>query len=151
MPYHVEISSSTLRHARAFNLEEEQLLASIVEPWLADRAIELGDQEWLPAECSLKILEGPELAAADLSFGQGWANAERRCEEVTRRVLETAPPPHTPDAFVIEAGGVAGLDPEALAARRPLEWQEAKRLLDDRDPEVAAVILVRRPGPPASA
>lgn len=149
MAYHVEIGSSTLRQARAFNLDGEELHASIVEPWLADRKIELGDQEWSPAECSLRILEGPELAPADLSFGQGWANAERRCEEVTRRVLEAAPPPHVPEAYVVEAAGAAEIDAESLDARRPLDWRDAKRLLDDRDPDVAAVILVRQPRPPA--
>ena len=39
---------------------------------------------------ALRILEGPQLETQDLSFGQGWSNAERASEDVTRAVLETA-------------------------------------------------------------
>lgn len=141
-----------MRRARAFNLGRAELLASVVEPWLEDRPLELGDREWLPRDSSLKILEGPALDPAELSFGQGWANAERSCDNVTRRVLEEAPPPRVPDAYVVESEAVEALIREGFdgPAPRALPWDEAKRMLDGRDPEIAAVVLVRRrPGSPA--
>jgi hypothetical protein len=85
----------------------------------------------------------------DLSFGQGWSNAERGSENVTRRVLEEAPPPRFPDAFLLEAGA-----PEETAAAmvaegsgRPLPWREAIGMIDRRDPEIAAIVLVTRRRP----
>ena len=77
MPFHIEISTTTLRHARAFNLDEEELRRTVIEPWMAGRPIELGDHEWLPGESTLRVLEGPRLEGPDLNIGQGWSNAER--------------------------------------------------------------------------
>jgi len=152
MPFHVEISAS-LRHARAFNLSAEELREGFVEPWLLGRTIELGDRKWEPRESSLKILEGPQLAPPDLSFGQAWANAERSAGNVTLEVLEQAPRPKVPDAFVVETDRPEAAVAEMLADRagRPLPWAEAVERTDGRDPAVAAVILVvKRPEPPRS-
>ena len=148
MPFHVEISSG-LHRARVFNLNREDLLAKVVEPWLDDRQIEMGDREWEPRQSGLNILEGPEMAPPDLSFGQGWSNAERKSENVTRTVLAEAPPPSTPDAFVVEADSPEAAAAEIVAGHegRVIHWSEARARLDGRDPEIAAVILVvRRPG-----
>jgi len=148
VPFHVELSTG-INHARAFNLSREQLLAQVIAPWLESLPIELGEQEWLPAESALTILEGPRLESPDLSFGQGWANAERSSENVTKRELAAAPAPRHPDAFVVEAE-----DPVASVNRmldgeesRPLIWAEARERIDGRDPGVAAVILVVKPEP----
>src|SRR5918996_1323257 len=102
MPFHVEISSG-LNHARAFNLSVEELRRTVLEPWLTGRSVELGEHEWEPGECSLTILEGRHLDSPDLSFGQGWSNAERAAKDVTRRVLEQTEMPKLPDAFVVQA------------------------------------------------
>jgi hypothetical protein len=149
--FHIEISASTLRHARAFNLDEEELRRTILEPWMTDRTIELGDHEWIPRESSLRVLEGPRLEPPDLSFGQGWSNAERSAKDVTGQVLadaeRDAPPP--PTAVAIDGDSVE----EALAALagaaepRPIELAAAQAAIDRRDPQVAAVILVTRPRP----
>jgi hypothetical protein len=148
VPFHVELSNG-LNHARAFNLSREQLLAQVVAPWLEDLQVELGEQEWLPAESQLKILEGPHLKGPDLAFGQGWANAERASENVTRRELAAAPPPTQPDAFIVESE-----DPQASVAdmldgqeATPVTWSDARKRIDGRDQEVAAVILVLRREP----
>jgi hypothetical protein len=145
VPFHVELSSG-ISHARAFNLDREQLLTQVVAPWLEDLPIELGEHEWRPAESELKILEGPRLEAPDLSFGRGWANAERSSENVTKRELAEAPLPQHPDAFLVESE-----DPGATVAHmldgqraRPATWAEARERIDGRDPKVAAVILVIR-------
>ncbi|HWA52769.1 MAG TPA: hypothetical protein VG816_01215 [Solirubrobacterales bacterium] len=148
MPFHVELSTG-IKHARAFNLSREQLMAQVVAPWLEDLPVELGEQTWLPAESGLKILEGPHLDGPDLAFGRGWSSAERSSENVTRRELAAAPAPEHPDAFVIETeqpDAAIGKILESQAAT-PVAWAEARERIDGRDPEIAAVILVVRPKP----
>lgn len=145
MAFHVEISGP-MRHARVFNLNQEDLLAKVVQPWLENRTIEMGEREWLPAESSLRILDGPHMDPPDLSYGQGWANAERKSEEVTRQVLEDAPAPKVPDAFLVETDSPESVTADVVAGHggRAISWGEAKVRLDGRDSEVAAVILVTR-------
>lgn len=156
MAFHVEISVP-MRHARVFNLDRDDLIAKVVEPWLANRTIEMGDREWVPEESALKILDGPHMDPPDLSFGQGWANAERKSDDVTRQVLAAAPPPKVPDAFLIETDSPESFTADVVAGHggRAIQWNEAKKRLDGRDPEVAAIILVTRkpaePPPPAGS
>jgi len=149
VPFHVEIRAG-INHARAFNLSREQLLVTVVAPWLEDLTVELGEQEWLPAESQLKILEGPHLEGPDLAFGQGWANAERSAEIVTKRELAAAPGPQHPDAFIVATESPETTVREILDGQQatPVAWSEARERIDGRDSEVAAVILVlRRPRP----
>jgi hypothetical protein len=143
VPFHVELRSG-IKHARSFNLSREQLMATVIAPWLEDLPVELGEQEWMPAESQLKILEGPQLDGPDLAFGQGWSNAERASEVVTERELAAAPAPDLPDAFVVEAeqtDAAVGKLLEGQAAN-PIAWTEARDRIDGRDPAIAAVILV---------
>lgn len=141
----MEISAGVHR-ARVFNLDRDDLIEKVAQPWLEDRAIQMGDREWVPRRSSLRILEGPRMETPDLSFGQGWANAERACEDVTRALLDAVPPPTGPDAFVVETDNPEGLVAEVVAAHdgNAIQWADARRRLDGRDPEVAAVILVVR-------
>jgi hypothetical protein len=145
VPFHVEISGG-LNHARAFNLNLEELRKQVLEPWLTGRSIELGEREWDPRESALRILEGRHLDPPDLSFGQGWSNAERSSEDVTRRVLDNAEPPKLPDAFLVEAEVPEATVAEMLGGlgAQPIALNDAERRIDGRDPEVAAVILVVR-------
>jgi hypothetical protein len=145
--YHVELSAGFNR-ARVFNLNRDDVMAKVVEPWLDDRTIEMGDREWRPRKSSLIILEGPELETTDLSFGQGWANAERASKAVTREILGEAPPPSFPDAFVIETATPESVTADLVADHdvQTIHWGKAREKLDGRDPKIAAVILVvRRP------
>jgi hypothetical protein len=147
MPFHVEVSTA-LRHARAFNLSSAELRKTVLDPWLSRRPVELGDRKWNPEESELRVLEGPELSNPELSFGQGWANAERAAEEVTARVLGAAEESRGatagPAALVIETGSavktVAELASNHGARTVPLE--SLSEQIDGRDPEVAAVIVV---------
>jgi hypothetical protein len=143
VPFHVEVNGG-LNHARAFNLNLEELRKTVLEPWLTGRPVELGEREWLPDECELRILEGAHLDPPDLSFGQGWSNAERSAKDVTRRILEHTEPPKLPDAFVVEAEVPEATVAEMLGGQeaRPVSLGEAEKRLGGRDPEVAAVILV---------
>ena len=145
MPFHVEIAGS-LNHARAFNLSLEELRRTVLEPWLTRRQVELGEQEWDPREDSLRILEGPHLDTPDLSFGQGWSNAERSAKDVTQRILETTETPKLPDAFIVEAELPEATVAEMLSGQvaLPVPLGDVERKIDGRDPVVAAVILVTK-------
>jgi hypothetical protein len=147
MPFHVEVSTP-LRHARAFNLGSEELRQAVLEPWLSRRPVELGDRKWNPEECELKVLEGPELCNPELSFGQGWANAQRAAADVTARVLgavqESRSAGAGPAALVIETDSAVKTvaDLASTYGARPVELESLSERIDGRDPEVAAVIVV---------
>src|ERR1700761_6361359 len=91
MPFHIEVATGR-RHARSFNLSAEQRSRTVLDPWLSDRPILLGDRKWTrnDEDARLRILEGPELSIQDLAFSQGWANAGRSAKDVTATVLEAA-------------------------------------------------------------
>jgi hypothetical protein len=145
MAFHVEIGGA-LNHARAFNLSAGELAETVIAPWLAGHHVLLGEQDWDPRESTLRILEGPHLDTPDLSFGQGWANAERSAEDVTRRELAAAPQPTIPDAFVVESDLPEATVAEMLEGQQaqPVALGQARERLDGRDPKVAAVILVTK-------
>jgi hypothetical protein len=145
VPFHVEISTG-INHARAFNLDLAELRRKVLEPWLTGRPIELGERKWEPQESSLRILEGRHLDSPDLSFGQGWSNAERVAEDVTRRVLAQTEPPKLPDAFVVETELPEATVAEMLSGQQaqPVPLGDVEKKLDGRDPEVAAVILITK-------
>lgn len=148
MAFHIEVSSG-LNHARSFNLSAEELRLTVLEPWLSGQPVALGDRRWEPRGTDLRILEGPELSNPELSFGQGWANAERASQEVTRDVLDKAQEARGkkagPAALVIEADSavqtVADLASRYRAQSVDLENLVAEKV-DGRDPKVAAVIVV---------
>lgn len=143
MPFHVEVRSAP-DHARVFNIGDAEL-REILKQWIAGRTFELGEQEWEPRESTLTILEGPALAGPDLAYGQGWSNALRSAEDVTRRLVGSAEA-ETPLAPVVavEADSVEAAA-ERLAsgdAATPIGWAEARQRIDSRDPQIAAVVLV---------
>lgn len=145
MPFHVEVSTA-VRHARAFNLGPEELRQTVLEPWLSRRPVELGDRRWNPEESALKVLEGPELSNPELSFGQGWANAQRSAADVTARVLGAAQESRGagPAALVIETDSAVQTVAELASAHgaRTVDLASLSERIDGRDPEVAAVIVV---------
>src|ERR1700753_3502297 len=91
MAFHIEVATGR-RHARSFNLTEEELGRTVLDPWLSGRPILLGDRKWKrdDDETSLRILEGPELPVQDLAFSQGWSHAQRNATDVTATLLEAA-------------------------------------------------------------
>jgi hypothetical protein len=147
MPFHVEISSG-IRHARVFNLGVEEVRQTVLDPWLSKRTVMLGDRKWNPEESELRVLEGPELSNPELSFGQGWANAERSAGDVTARVLGAAQESRGagagPAALVIETDSAVKTvaDLASSYGARTVELGSLAERIDGRDPEVAAVIVV---------
>lgn len=147
MAFHIEVRSG-LRHARSFNLTAEELRRTVLEPWLSGRPVHLGDRKWDRDDSDLRVLEGPELSNPELSFGQGWANAERGSADVTDRVLgaelEARGRGSGPAALVIETESAVRTVADLASAygARSVELESVKEQVDGRDPEVAAVILV---------
>jgi hypothetical protein len=147
MPFHIEVATGR-QHARSFNLTDEELRRTVLDPWLAGRPVLLGDRKWTRDDAELRILEGPELSIQDLAFSQGWANAQRSAADVTPAVLgdatEAARASRGPATIVIHSDSavqtladiVSGHDTESV----PIE--EVRERIDGRDPAVAAVILV---------
>ena len=155
MPYHVELRRAR-RHARLFNLEEAELRRTILEPWALGVELELAGQRWERRDATLRVLEGPMLAPADLAFGQGWNRAERTARDVTADLLNPG-----------RAGTVAVLAPSsdtaaaaaALLGRLGLEvvdWSVVRRRImgwiSGLEPasglEVAGALLVCVPKAP---
>ncbi|HET7590915.1 MAG TPA: hypothetical protein VFK14_12125 [Solirubrobacterales bacterium] len=120
----------------------------MLDPWLSKRSVVLGERKWNPEESELRVLEGPELSNPELSFGQGWANAERSAEDVTARVLGAAQESRGagagPAALVIETDSAVKTVAELVSdhGARSVELGELSERIDGRDPEVAAVIVV---------
>jgi hypothetical protein len=148
MSFHVEVSSGH-NHARLFNVDEAELRSTVLEPWVAGLPFEFGEHDWDPRESRLTVLEGTEMEGPDLAFGQGWSNAQRSAEDVTRRMLEAA----EASAPVQAAATIVAdsLDTALKAVRsgrlpQPIHWSTAVERINGRDPEVTAVILVvKRP------
>ncbi|MGN6215608.1 MAG: hypothetical protein ACTHN7_01425 [Solirubrobacterales bacterium] len=147
MAFHVEVSAG-LHRARVFNLSGEEVRQRVLDPWLSRRAFELGDRKWDPEESQLRVLEGPDLSNPELSFGQGWSNAERGSDDVTARVLGAAQEARGagtgPAALVIETDSAVQTVAELASAHqaRSVDLESLGERIDGRDPEVAAVIVV---------
>jgi hypothetical protein len=136
MAFHVEISSGFRQRARAFNLDEETLRRTVLEPWVSGQDIDLGDKQWRPRDCKLIVLEGPELADTDLAMGRGWSNAERSSTNVTRTLVDgLAAPAAGPVVAVLAGSDEAAADLTRLLAHLQLEsvpWPELRaRILGD--------------------
>lgn len=72
-----------------FNLDEAGLWA-VLEPWVRERPVELGERRWSPHQATIKVIEGPEIPLQHLTMGRGWRAAERGGENVTEHVLAQA-------------------------------------------------------------
>lgn len=146
MPFHIEISSA-LDRARVLNVGESELREQILEAWVAGLPFGFGGRDWEPRESRLTILEGPAL---DSPTGEeGWADALRAAEDVTRPMLEAAEENAPAQvAVVVEAESVEAALKNLRSGKPPqqISWASAIERIGDRDPEVSAVILVvKRP------
>ncbi|MBS1861320.1 MAG: hypothetical protein JSS68_06350 [Actinobacteria bacterium] len=147
MAFHIEVATGRL-HARSFNLTEEELRRTVLDPWLGGHPVLLGDRKWTREDAELKILEGPELSNQDLAFSQGWSNAQRGAADVTQAVLggatEAQRAARGPAALVIHSDSAVRTLAD-LVSGRPAESvpiEEVRERIDGGDPSVAAVILV---------
>jgi hypothetical protein len=139
--FHVEIRRGH-RWAREFNLDEARLRESVLAPWVRGRPVLLGDREWEPEECKLRVLEGPELSPSALTFGRGWGAAERSGRDVARELVGLAARKAARVAIVAETE--AGLA-QIAAALRELGLESAAwspSLAAGEAPPVAVVLAV---------
>jgi hypothetical protein len=87
--FHVELRRFP-HNTHAFNLAEAELRRVVLDPWSRGEAVELGERRWQVDQTRLTIIEGPELAGAQLSMGRGWAAALRQGHDVTAPLLSAA-------------------------------------------------------------
>ena len=149
MPYHVEVRRGR-NHARVFNLSEDELQRTVVEPWRHGRPFELGDRRWERRDSKLRILRGPALDGVDLAYGQGRNNAERTAHDVTDEVLAgtastvavLASTQEAADAAaaMLDALGLEAIDWRAAARRPILEWLLAADRVAEMEFAAALVI-----------
>jgi hypothetical protein len=119
--YHLELRQS-FHNFNHFNVDEDELRA-VVEPWVREQAIELGERKWSPHQAKLRVLEGPHLPVEELSMGRGWRTAERESKDVTERVfaearqaVAAAPTPPAAAPAPPRAAVAASPEPEQPAA-----------------------------------
>ncbi len=161
--YHIELRQS-FHNFNQFNVSAEELRA-LVEPWVRDERVEIGERRWDPYETQLMILEGPHLPVEELSMGRGWRTAERESEDVTERVLaearnalaaapvpvpaptpagSQAPPPGSaladPLALGVALASLLGDDPGGLLAA----WREVAACSAGQAPSEALAIAERQ-------
>jgi hypothetical protein len=86
MPFHVELRRAYQR-AWAFNLDEETMRRTVLEPWARGATLRIGDRDWDPRKCTLRVLEGERLPPVDLAHGQGWNHALRSGRDVASELL----------------------------------------------------------------
>jgi 2-iminobutanoate/2-iminopropanoate deaminase len=84
--YHLELRQFP-RNLCRFNLTAEELRATVLAPWLADRSFELGELKWDPRQARLTVLEGPPIPPGQLMMGRGWSVAQRQGRDVTAQLL----------------------------------------------------------------
>ncbi len=155
--YHVQLRQFPHNLCR-FNLDERELRA-IVEPWMRDPWVELGERKWIPHHARLTILEGPRLPLEQLTMGRGWSAAQRESENVTERVLEAAkpaagaapePPPQQPPPEAALVADSLGLELLALLAKGPAPLSQAWRLaatrFTERSPSESLALAERAVG-----
>jgi hypothetical protein len=142
MPFHVEVRSS-LRRARRFNLAEDELRRGVLAPWAAGATFDFAEGAWDPHESSLRIIEGPPLAPAELAHGQGWSRAERTGRDVTRELVGHG-------AGTVVAATRAGHDLGVRLLRElglaPVDWGAVRAALVAGAPSGIDAVLVMAHG-----
>jgi hypothetical protein len=159
--YHLELRHFP-RNLCRFNMSEEELRATVLEPWASDRVFELGELKWDPRHARLTVLEGPRMPPEQLSMGRGWRAAQRQSRDVTAQLLssqdrpavgeQTASPSVVGQAVRRSAAGASTLAGETDLAADSLGLELLAQMGSERIPlrrawELAAT---RDPGGPAS-
>jgi hypothetical protein len=141
--YHLELRQFPHNTCR-FNLIEQDLRA-VVEPWVREQFVEVGERKWSPHQAKLTILEGPRLDVAQLSMGRGWRAAQRQSEDVTERLLAQAKQADGATARAGDATATGSLAPAggfaeqllSLLGVEPAALLHAWRLAAERRPELS--------------
>jgi len=148
LAYHVEIRRGR-RWAREFNLSEEALRETVLDSWVRGRPVQLGDREWEPGECELRVLEGPELSPPDLAFGRGWGAAERSGRDVARVLIGGATREASRVAVLAETDAAAASIADALRelGLESVPWSSGALAGTEESRPVAVILAVESPEP----
>jgi hypothetical protein len=139
--YHLELRQFP-RNLCRYNLDEQELRA-ILDAWVRDQRVELGERSWDPRRARITIYEGPRVPNELLTMGRGWRHAQRHGENVTARMLIDARSGARPGDRVRGAGGAQPLldellDLAALLGPEPRRllaaWRRASARLPGRPP-----------------
>jgi hypothetical protein len=135
--YHLELRQFPHNTCR-FNLTEQELRA-VLEPWVREKFVEVGERKWSPHQAKLTILEGPRLEVQQLSMGRGWRAAQRQSEDVTERLLAQAKQADDATAGVGDAAPAGGFAEQLLPllGADPAALLQAWRLIAERRPELS--------------
>jgi hypothetical protein len=104
--FHVELRQFP-HNVNRFNLDQAGLWA-LLEPWVQERTVELGERRWSPQQATIKVIEGPEIPVRQLTMGRGWRAAQRQGTDATERVLAQARDAVAAGAGAAHAGAGAG-------------------------------------------
>ncbi len=135
--YHLELRQFPHNTCR-FNLTEQELRA-VLEPWVREKFVEVGERKWSPHQAKLTILEGPRLEVQQLSMGRGWRAAQHQSEDVTERLLAQAKQADDATAGVGDAAPAGGFAEQLLPllGADPAALLQAWRLIAERRPELS--------------
>jgi hypothetical protein len=135
--YHLELRQFPHNTCR-FNLTEQELRV-VLEPWVREKFVEVGERKWSPHQAKLTILEGPRLEVQQLAMGRGWRNAQHQSEDVTERLLAQAEQAYGATAGVGDAAPAGGFAEQLrpLLGADPAALLQAWRLIADRRPELS--------------
>lgn len=139
--YHLELRHFP-RNLCRFNLSGEELRATVLEPWAADRLFELGELKWDPRQARLTVLEGPRIPPTQLSMGRGWRTAQHQSKDVTAQLLATATGetdrPDRDTRAVDPMADSLGLELLAQMRDEPTPLRRVWELASARDPSAPA-------------
>jgi hypothetical protein len=157
--FHLQVRQFPHNHCQ-FNLTEQDV-RSLAELWVRGDWLVIGERKWSPQQAKVKVIEGPQIPAAQLSMGRGWRHVERHGEDVTQRVLgdasallasaEVAAPAHLargeddPDASDLRSL-LGGTHAAALLAA----WRSAAARFPDRSPSECLAMAERQLDPAGS-
>ncbi len=110
--YHVELRHFP-RSLWRFNLSGQEV-GAILEPWVQERVVELGDQKWSPHQATITIIEGSEIPLDQVSMGRGGRAVKREGRDVTDQVLAEARQKFAPDEQARAPGSRSAADPSAV-------------------------------------
>jgi hypothetical protein len=150
--FHIELRQAPHRLHR-FNLDQRELQATVLAPWVRGTRIEIGERVWDPSTASILVLEGPEIPIGRLTMGRGWAVAQREGTEVTAQVIaavrreladaivdaapeQIAPASATADATVLT--DALGLELLRNIGETPMSLPAAWRIAAQRHPQLPA-------------
>lgn len=115
--FHIELRQAPHRLHR-FNLDQRELQATVLAPWVRGAHIELGERVWDPSAASILVLEGPEIPIGRLTMGRGWAVAQRAGTDVTAQAIASVRQALT-EAIVDAAPERIGAAPGAAPGTAP--------------------------------